>query len=444
MKQTNRAFTPFSFLTNTYLALLFSFFLLWPGTQGYGAIQEAKATCFYWLSSGYLVLMLLSALERLLIGTLKTEQLRFVFRHFSWPQHLVLLYWLLTSLSTVLSPYRQEALLGMSRCEGLLTISLYCATFLCISIFAKPDRWLGWILAGSMTAYDIICLLQLTRHNPFGLFPDGVDYYAANKQFTGIFLGTTGNAGLTAAILTLTLPLLIGLIHHDKSRLRCLAILPTFLNIIILFWSKIEAGLLGTALGLLLALPILLGPGKRQKIAWCLVALVFLCGIVTVLICPTESGTLYELNQLLHGNWNPRFGNGRIHIWKEVLTLVPNNLWFGTGPDTMQAFHVPGLTWYHAPSGTTVPLMIDIAHNEYLNILFHQGILALAAYLGALLLSALKWLRTCNPAVAVLGASVLCYCIQAFFSYSMSASAALFWAVWALLVNRIQRTEEHI
>ena len=36
----------------------------------------------------------------------------------------------------------------------------------------------------------------------------------------------------------------------------------------------------------------------------------------------------------------------------------------------------------------------------------------------------------------------LCYCIQAFFGFSMCQSAEIFWLIWALLEHENQRTEE--
>ena len=77
---------------------------------------------------------------------------------------------------------------------------------------------------------------------------------------------------------------------------------------------------------------------------------------------------------------------------------------------------------------------IDVAHNEYLNILYHQGIFALIAYLGALFSTAKKWLTDSgrNALVAVLGTMLLCYSIQAFFGFSMIMTAPYFYLTLAL------------
>ncbi len=426
-------------LTNIYTGFMLSGFILWPGMDGYVSIQQAKIGLFKSLTCGYFLILILLTAELLLIGRLKLQQMRS--RKTTWTQRFVFLYWLISVVSTLLSEYRNEALLGMSRDEGLLTITLYCVAFLCVSVLAKPGQWLGWLLCGTMAIFDGVCLLQIAKQNPFGLFPAGMNYYDANKLFSGVYLGTTGNAGLTAALLCLTLPLLLGFAWKAKTPFCRIAILPAALNLVVLYLSRIQAGLLGVALGMLLALPVVLGHGKYRRWALIFAVGVLLCVFVMILFFPGESGLAYEIHQILQGNFDPDFGNGRIHIWREVLRRVPDNPWFGTGPDTMQAYDVPGLSWTHANSGAEVPLMIDIAHNEYLNILFHQGIFALAAYLAALETTAGKWIQNRRPVAAVLGTSVLCYSIQAFFSIGMSAASGPFWVVWALLESELQKME---
>ncbi|MBR3704257.1 MAG: hypothetical protein IKM11_02045, partial [Oscillospiraceae bacterium] len=78
---------------------------------------------------------------------------------------------------------------------------------------------------------------------------------------------------------------------------------------------------------------------------------------------------------------------------------------------------------------------IDLAHNEYLNILFHQGVFALLAYLAALFLAAVEWLRCSrrNGASAAVGSAVLCYCVQAFFGFSLCMVSPYFWIMLAFL-----------
>ena len=91
-------------------------------------------------------------------------------------------------------------------------------------------------------------------------------------------------------------------------------------------------------------------------------------------------------------------------------------------------------------NGVEIPLVIDVAHNEYLNILYHHGIFALLSYLLALGISFVRWIRSGwrDAAAAACGGAVVCYGIQAFFGFSMCQTAALFWLALAVL-NRQTR-----
>ena len=88
-------------------------------------------------------------------------------------------------------------------------------------------------------------------------------------------------------------------------------------------------------------------------------------------------------------------------------------------------------------TGKTIVSLIDAAHNEYLNILFHQGVFALAAYLGMLVSALALWIRRAakSAPAAILGCGVLCYCIQALFGISQVITTPFFWVTLALLVN---------
>ena len=85
---------------------------------------------------------------------------------------------------------------------------------------------------------------------------------------------------------------------------------------------------------------------------------------------------------------------------------------------------------------------IDVAHNEYLNILFHQGLPALGCYLAMLAMLGWRWLHTRSAAAAILGAGVLCYAVQALFGFSMCPSAPFFWAVLGLLMAALRQPDD--
>ena len=143
---------------------------------------------------------------------------------------------------------------------------------------------------------------------------------------------------------------------------------------VVLVIMDVKAGWMGVVLGGLLSLPVV-APVKKEyrKWLWAAVVVLLLSGLLLVYTAPI-TGMMYELQQVLHGNWGDHFGSGRVSIWRQVLQKVPDRLFWGVGPDTMYAAGIR--------LGTVI---IDCAHNEYLNVLFHQGLFGLFSYLMILI-----------------------------------------------------------
>ena len=430
------------YLTNGLLALAGSAYILYPGLRGYAGIQASKFAMFCILFGGYLALMLLLGVEALVTGKLRPPSLRDVWRRSSVAQKCVLGYWGVSAVSTLLSQYRTEALLGMTRNEGLLTISIYCACFLCVSSFARPRRYLVALLGTTMSVFAAICIWQLCGGNPLGLYPSGTNYFGAGVDYAGEYLGTIGNADLTAALLSMAILIFAVVLIKGKDSRRYLLLIPIALCLAALLLSGVRSGVLAVLLSALFAVPTAVAENKRVRRGLILgAAAVLLAVLLLVYNSHAASGTVYELSRILHGDWQEDFGSGRIAIWKRVLALVPRHLWLGTGPDTMRA---ASIVWgYREVNGVDVGVLIDVAHNEYLNILYHQGVFALLFYLAALCASLVQWIRCAgrDAAVAACGTGVLSYMIWAFFGFSMCQTAGIFWLVFALLDSALDKGE---
>lgn len=429
-------------LTDILLGLSVSVYILYPGLRGYAGIRHAKYALFCFLFGGYLAFMLLLGAESLLLGRFRFPSPKRLWSALSVVQKLVLGYWGMTVISTICSPNRSDAWLGMTRDEGLLTISIYCACFLCVSAFARPKPWLIAVFGGTMTVFCVICLWQLCGGNPLGLYPAETNYYGAGVDYSGEYLGTIGNADLTAALLCMAIAVFWGVLWKGRNSQRFWLLIPAVLCLVTVLLSKVQAGLLAVFLGVLLTIPIVCTNDKvRQKHMTLLSATILLLVPLCIYNSGAASGTIYELKQILHGDWQDAFGSGRIGIWRNVLALMPNHLWFGAGPDTMRA---ASIVWgYQKVNGTQVGILIDVAHNEYLNILYHQGIFALLFYLSAIAVLLLQWIKrgTRSVTAAACGSAILFYTIQALFGFSMCATASIYWLTLALLNNALHKEE---
>ena len=210
--------------------------------------------------------------------------------------------------------------------------------------------------------------------------------------------------------------------------------LPLVLSLFVLVKMDVLAGFVGVFGGAIMSLVVIIPMEKRIRCyaAWGLLAAAVLA--IITLYCFDFGGLFYEVHSILHGNAESSFGSGRLHIWQCVIERIPEHLLFGTGPDTMLYGELEAFSRYDASLGGKIVAQIDVAHNEYLNILYHQGIFAAMAYLGALVAAAKKWLTSSarSARTAVLGTMLLCYSIQAFFGFSMVMTAPYFYLTLAL------------
>ena len=436
MKQKRRSENVFTKLSYVFIVLMLTVFLFWFDSSGYSGITEAKLTMFNIICGGYVILTLILIPASLATEVITKQELKAYIKESTWVQRLLLAFLLLTVVSALLSPYKSETWVGATRYEGVRSIALYVLSAVFLSSFGRVKSWMAYLLGGSVLCFSVISIIQLYGGNPFGLYPGDLNYFGAGVDYSGEYLGTIGNTDLVAAFLCVAITLLWVAVVRMKGKWRYLLLIPTAAALFVLLKMSVMAGLVGVFGGAVLALPVVLPvSAKTRKIIAIAILALFVLALVFLYIADIGGGMLHEAHELLHGNVSDTFGSGRIHIWKNVLEKIPDNLWFGTGPDTMSHAQLEAFTRYDPDKGVQLVAEIDTAHNEYLNILFHQGIFALLAYLAALVLAAAKWIKqgSAVPAAAACGAAVLCYCIQAFFGISMFLTAPFFWMTLGLL-----------
>ena len=405
-------------------------FPLWCGCGGYRSIVDAKYPLFLLLCGGYA-----AAVTLLTLRTAPAPAA--LWRGASWTQRLIAVYLLFTWLSALLSPYFPNTLVGVSRHEGALTITLYCLCFLFVSVYGKAERGMLCALGVTVLLLCTICVLQLFGYDPLSLYPADTTYFDANTAYPGTYLGTIGNVDLVAAFLCLIIPLFSVTLFLSRNKGRWWLLLPLSAAVFVLLKMWVLASIVGVFGGVLLASPLLYSNSPSRARA----ALALCIGLASALLILWHfdfGGMLHEWHELLHGNFDGSFGSGRIHIWRSVLHEVPSHFWLGTGPDTMLRASLAPFERFDAARGVTVVAQIDVAHNEFLNILFHQGVFALLAYLGALLSVAVRCLRSHNVAAIALGTAVLCWCVQALFGFSMFVTTPLFFLALALLEQELR------
>lgn len=492
-----------------YMGLMFSVFILWFGEQGLSAITESKYYFFRNVTSGYLIVNAVLLLELVCVGEIRPAQIAERVRRMGAARWCMLAYAVIAAGSAFCSEYGVGTWIGLGRYEGLSTIFLYVGAFLLISLCARFDEWMVWLMGATGAVFSVICILQFNRLNPFGL-------YQGEFHYDGIFLGTIGNVNMIGGLLCMMIPVMMTAIAVWQGRRRYWLLAPLVLCSTIWTAIEVDAALLGIVGVCALLIPVVCPTAKRlsglclsyaallagaaltelfdfkraNEVGICypevtrsflilLLAVVLLAagsrvlekesvasrvepkmirifalavlGIGTVggvvilkWFCPVSEGFLYELSRLLNGQADASFGSNRLLIWTETMKLVKEHPFLGGGPDTLNARLVVEAVLDPSVSTQLETVAVDSAHNEYLNILVNTGVFSLIAYLGALLVLAVCWVRKSleNERAAILGAGILGYAIQAFFSFSITMTTPIFWILLGLLCGLSDERED--
>lgn len=355
---------------------------------------------------------------------------------------LALLFW--TVLSCLFSPFGSEIwLVGeTARYEGLIIQLCYFALFFFFLFSRIHMRPVLLSAAAGISVFFIIVMLQRASGNPLGLYPPGRGYIYGHE-----FQGTIGNVDMDTGYLLLLAGLfLFGLLdpilERRKSKQAAFAenrtpwsrvclfvyLLGFLLTVYLILTMEVQFGIIGLAVLSLFALLRLL-PRK-----WRLPVLVFLIVLVLLVVWfwPGNSGGIWELHEILHGRGRLSFGSNRVAVWVFSLRMAAENLLFGGGSGTYrirfnQFLAANSLAIPTGQDGVPLPAFFDNPHNEYIAQLTNHGLPAMLFFLALLLLAVFRRRQGWFPCLAPCSAAVLCYAVQAFFSFSVCLVAPMFW-----------------
>lgn len=415
-------------LTDKYISLMLLVFPLWTGPQGYAAITRAKFLLFALLTGTYLA----GALACALLERAKP-------RRPSAAQWAALAFMAAACLSAALSPYGSATLLGAGRYDGLLTLLLYGGSFLAVSSFGEWKKYYVYLLALSASLCSLLAIPQLLGANPLGLYPAGLNYFDANVRYTGEFLGTIGNTNLLAAFYCLCIPLFAWQALTGRRRRERLLLIPAVLCLGVLIASRVASGLVAMAAAVVALVPYYVNYTRHSPrlTALAAAAMAALCaaGLAAVYLYPGQSGTLYELSQLLHGHVDDSFGSSRVAIWRECLRLVGESPLTGGGPDTLTLRTELNFSRVVEETGATLTTHVDNAHCEMLGYLVNLGVLGLAPYLFLCYVNLKHFFTASGGAPAALGGAFGCYLVQSLFGLGLCLVVPLVWIYMGLICS---------
>jgi len=364
-----------------------------------------------------------------------------------WP---VLAFGLALALATLCSTNPRVSLWGSyERQQGLLTLSTYLALFLLtaagLRTRAQAQRlWMALVWGSApVVAYG---LLQAARLDPLEWHTD-----AASPV-----LSTIGRANFLGSYLVLVVPLTAGQVLAIGSTVSLRQLVPLGLllmaQLTCLALTQARGAWVGMAVAALVLALVWAAVTRNQRLALTSVVTALLAATFVVLL-NLPKGPLAPLAQLpglerLAALTRTDSGStaARLTIWRAVLPLIVARPWLGYGPETLRPvfdrIFPPQLVYYQGRR------VVDRAHNLWLDLGVSAGLAGIFSF--AALLVGFGWLawhrlftvgdrkgrlprdQRDQALWASLTAAIAGHLADLQFSFTLTASATVFWLALAL------------
>lgn len=137
-------------------------------------------------------------------------------------------------------------------------------------------------------------------------------------------------------------------------------------------------------------------------------------------------------------NFNDNWGNNRGYTWRNTIELMQEPLWrsmvlTGPGPDCYATVAYAVEPRASAMQQFWAGEIVVCCHNEWLNMLFNEGILGFVSYLGIFVSAAIVFMKKCNNPVAAAGvAAIFGYFFHNLFCYQQILCTPMIFCVIAL------------
>jgi putative inorganic carbon (HCO3(-)) transporter len=374
--------------------------------------------------------------------------------HWQWTPFTISLFCFVATavFSTICSINAGLSLFGDPlRLEGLLTIATYLIlVFLFSENVQTPEiaaRLFFWLLLAA-TLVSSYALFQYFCYNPTEHF-----FYKYFPRGNGVG-STIGNPNFLGKYLVLIIPIVLALSLNESSRLLMTGL---FLSLTLCFAALIATFTRASWLGLLAGLTVLLYcsrrhallNGKGRRLVLIAISFFFIVCIFNTYApaqskrtaTPSPNQTRGEVIQKAVKSLDMDKGRGvatRLYVWDKTVRLIIERPWYGYGLETFMLVFKKYNQEYTDIFHDRV--IIDRAHNNYLDIAFAMGLPGLAAYL-ALLLSFLvyvwrlfKGLQDRSHKMLALGilAGFCGYLINDLFIFSVVSVSPTFWSLMGL------------
>lgn len=245
-----RNFTLWERTSYVFAIVMLALFPLLINKDKYADITAAKFYYFVGITSVYLVVSVVIGVSMAMID--RNRQLRKGEgrQKLSITQIVLTGYVAWACISALVSDYGKDCLMGQSRFEGLISIILYAACFMLLSLWGEYSD--HYFYAMSVMAI-IVGLIGFGQS--FGsswLYPEGCSYWNTH------FLSTIGNIDCVSGIIATVVPVLFCSFVLLEGRLRYIFLPGIFLLFYLQIFCDVDGGKIGLLLAVFVALPFLI------------------------------------------------------------------------------------------------------------------------------------------------------------------------------------------
>lgn len=342
-------------------------------------------------------------------------------------------------VATFLAIDRQVAIDGaFNRYEGIYSLLCYYTAFLCASLLKETIYRKNIVLLFGAISVFVTIIGILAGHGLLNFLSHTWEFIASipfgNPNFYGSFVAMS--AGLSIGLF----------LYAPKNGLKRFGLLLFLLSAAAIFCCDSSSPILGTIMAFLLVfvLELVLIVKKRttrtmfftsmKKLVLCVILFI---GILFLINVTRDNSVYEEIKRGVTGvsEMNQTAANvfsGRLVIWERAFAILPKYWIFGGGVDN----------FYEIIMDSSLPPfyeVVDKAHNEYIQILLTQGVIAFFSYLNLYLILFIhgvrKWLENSSRNWLEVSLTLLffSYVTQAFFNISTIQVAPYFWILAGLL-----------
>lgn len=367
----------------------------------------------------------------------------------------ILVYAGLIIISSIVSKHQDLVYWGFpQRLEGCFALLSYIIVYFAAFYLIKRKKLYSiiYVLLAFISIVSIIGILEF-----YGLSPLNQSFkiIRVGNNFKAAIYSTIGNQNFIGSLLSLCLMVSIILFVSWKNKFQKLFFFMTSVFIYsCLIVTRTRSAWLATISCVIIFLFFLIKK-KFIKIVWkklLVLAMVFL--IITFFITITSEGRIaskffalikdVKRIELASENMDS-LGSGRIYIWKNTIPLLKEYFLFGSGPDTFSRVFPYNEEEYLKIFGDSY-VLVDKAHNEFLQIGVTTGIPSLLAYLLFIAVIIFKngkiifKLDFFNKYDSLILASIMgciAYLIQSFFNISVVSVAPIYWMMLGINQNLV-------